>query len=90
MKVLVYTRYDKTGKFYNPIQCANTDDASKFIEDNRRACIRLKDPAQKAYIADLTIFQIGFFDDTTAKFDLLPEPLKLCECSEWLGGDSNG
>ena len=82
MKYKIIAAFDKQLGVFMPIQSVNDMPDEDIIESNRRGVVQGKIPAPLA--AQLIIFKLGTFDDTTGNFDLLDHPIELVSLADFL------
>lgn len=74
MKVKIFSIYDsKVAAFQQPFFARTTGEAMRMFED----AVQKSDSGFHTHAGDYSLFEIGSFDDTSAKFDMPQAPLEL-------------
>ena len=82
MKKYVFALRDKKlGAYQNPFY--RVDDKEHVIEDYTRSA-KLASPADRARVADLSLYYLGEFDDIKGEFILLEQSEKLLDLEDYV------
>lgn len=82
MKLTVFTFYkDYLGVFDPPMFAKEPMDA--VVESYRRSILSAPDQAYQSKFQEITLVELGKFDDFEGKFELLPEPKSWSKCSKF-------
>ncbi len=81
----IFTVYDSKAESYsNPVYLNSTGPAVRTFSDS------VQDPESPfaKHPADYTLFELGTFDDVTAKMELLPTPKSLFVAIEFINQEN--
>lgn len=79
----IFAYKDKSIKCFTPPRFEK-DDVEQFKEATIRGCLKLTTEEDKMMARDRALYYFGTFNDTEAKFDLLPEPEKLIDFEDYV------
>lgn len=78
MKLTIAVFYSEYLQAYDVPQFLNQD-PNNLKEGFRRSILSDVDAAFKAHVHEKKLYLLGFFDDETGIFDLLPEQTLICD-----------